>query len=168
VRLDALEAVDDEVVVADGVARGGGAAAVQRGDLLFRPARELDARAEGGGVAGGPAQVLPRPAAARRVAWCLERQIPVIKAFPLMLLRGTELERSRAQWDLQESDELIPMVVSSRTFSSEEHAAMGRIAEALVETEGAHPRSIEELCGGWAGPLARMRWTPIAQHPSAG
>lgn len=29
------------------------------------------------------------------VRWCLERRVPVIKAFPLMLLRGTPLEQTR-------------------------------------------------------------------------
>ena len=28
------------------------------------------------------------------VNWCLERKVPVLKAWPLMLLRGTELERA--------------------------------------------------------------------------
>lgn len=95
------------------------------------------------------------------VTWCLERRIPVIKAFPLMLLRGTELERTRDRWGLQESDDEIPMVIASDTFTAEEHASMGRIAEALIATEGDHPRTIDEFISGWSGPLTLSRWTPL-------
>lgn len=94
------------------------------------------------------------------VDWCLQRRIPVIKAFPLMLLRGTELERSGEEWGLKESHDPIPRVVSSRTFTEADHESMTRIAEALIATEGEHPRSIEALIDAWAGPPAHMRWTP--------
>lgn len=111
-------------------------------------------------IYGLPAQTLA--SFRETVDWCLRRRIPVVRAFPLMLLRGTELERERARWGLRESDDVIPMVIASDTFTEAEHAEMGRIAEALLATEGRHPDSVDALIGGWSGPLARQRWTPAA------
>lgn len=73
------------------------------------------------------------------VAWCLANGVPVIKAFPLMLLRGTALEQERDRWGLVENDAPIPQVVASHTFGPEEHARMAAISQALRATEGAHP-----------------------------
>ena len=73
------------------------------------------------------------------VAWCLVRRVPVIKAFPLMLLRGTKLDRERRRWDLVEDGETMPAVIASRTFTVDDWHAMARIAEALRRTEGQHP-----------------------------
>ena len=101
------------------------------------------------------------------VDWCLQRRIPTVKAFPLMLLRGTDLERSGGEWGLNESDDPIPRVVSGRTFTEADYESMTRIAEALIATEGAHPRSIEALIDAWSGPPAHMRWTPLDAARSA-
>lgn len=79
------------------------------------------------------------------VDWCLRRQIPRLKAFPLMLLRGTPLEAQRSRWALVENEDPIPAVVASTTFDRADHAAMARIAAALKETEGAHPLTVAEL-----------------------
>lgn len=95
------------------------------------------------------------------VQWCLERGVPVIKAFPLMLLRGTEIEQKREQWRLVESEDTIPMVIASDSFTREEHHEMQTISEALIATEGRHPRSIDELVGRMVGPVHRARWTPV-------
>ena len=73
------------------------------------------------------------------VAWCLDARIPVIKAFPLMLLRGTELERRRAEWQLEESQDAMSQVVASSTFSRQDHQMMGSLSEALKATERKHP-----------------------------
>lgn len=102
------------------------------------------------------------------VDWCLARQIPVIKAWPLMLLRGTELERHRDRWGLVESDDDIPMVVESDTFSRVEQREMARIAEALRSTEGVHPRELGELIDGWSGPVMHSRWTPSPMSDPSG
>lgn len=96
------------------------------------------------------------------VDWCLHRRIPTVRAFPLMLLRGTELERARGRWGLRESDDVIPRVIAGNTFTEQEHAEMSRIAEALLATEGHHPGSVVELYDGWSGPLDLRRWTPAA------
>jgi radical SAM superfamily enzyme YgiQ (UPF0313 family) len=78
------------------------------------------------------------------VRWCLERDVPVIKAFPLLLLRGTKLEAEKDQWGLVIDDDTMPQVVESSTFSRAECETMGRISQALRETEGQHP-SIDAL-----------------------
>ncbi len=88
-------------------------------------------------IYGLPAQTLD--SFTRSVAWCIERRVPVIKAFPLMLLRGTALDSDRETWGLIEGGEAIPTVVGSGTATREDVLAMARIADALRETEGAHP-----------------------------
>lgn len=96
------------------------------------------------------------------VRWCLEQGVPTIKAFPLMLLRGTELDRQRHHWDLVENDDVIPQVIGSRTFGPEDHAQMAGLSEALRQTEGHHPTMRELL--GRAETLAPspIRFTPVA------
>ena len=79
------------------------------------------------------------------VAYCLEQQVPVIKAFPLVLLRGTRLDRERETWGLVENDSIIPEVVESHTFGVEDHRQMKALAGALAQTEGAHPPLAELL-----------------------
>ena len=80
------------------------------------------------------------------VRWCLEQGVPTIKAFPLMLLRGTKLERERRRWSLIESDDAIPQVVSSSTFDRADHGRMAALSEALRATETRHPL-LEDLLG---------------------
>lgn len=96
------------------------------------------------------------------VRWCLDQGVPTIKAFPLMLLRGTELAAERARWGLVEDDALIPQVVASDTFGPEQHARMAAISQALRATEGAHPslRSLLELADRLA--IDPDRFSPAA------
>ena len=115
-------------------------------------------------IFGLPLQTLESFAAS--VAWCLERRVPVIKAFPLMLLRGTELERTRARWNLLESDGPMPVVVGSSTFSSAEWTEMAAIAEALKATEGSHPSTMRELTTIARGLAPQWdRWQPTSKSP---
>lgn len=79
------------------------------------------------------------------VRWCLEMKVPVIKAFPLLLLRGTALEKAREQWSLAINDDELPMVVESKTFSVADWEVMDKIANALACTEGTHPDSLNDL-----------------------
>ncbi len=65
------------------------------------------------------------------VAWCRARGVTTLKAFPLMLLRGTLLDQDRARWALVESDDEIPVVVESSTFSRDDWERMKAIAEGL-------------------------------------
>lgn len=66
------------------------------------------------------------------VAWCLDRGVHRLRAWPLMLLRGTPLHSERSRWGYVESTgERIPVVVASDAFSCDDHAEMSRIAAAL-------------------------------------
>ncbi|MCK6522645.1 radical SAM protein [Myxococcota bacterium] len=65
------------------------------------------------------------------VRWCEDRGVPVVRAFPLMLLRGTGLDQDRARWGLVESDDVVPVVIRSDTFTESDWRAMRDIAEAL-------------------------------------
>lgn len=90
------------------------------------------------------------------VDFCLNHGVPVVKAWPLMILRGTPLDArmTRKAYGLKEmslsaSDEIdrvqvnIPHVVSSSTFSYKEWVKMTKIAALLARTEGQHPDSID-------------------------
>ena len=79
------------------------------------------------------------------VNWCLEMKVPTVKAFPLMLLRGTEIEQNRDAWGLIESGGSMPVVLQSNTFSYDDWIKMAQISEALKSTEGNHPDSISKL-----------------------
>lgn len=68
----------------------------------------------------------------RSVDWCLNRGVPRVRAWPLMLLRGTPLDMERARWGYVESaGERIPIVKASSTFTERDHAEMARIAASL-------------------------------------
>ncbi|MGE6762237.1 B12-binding domain-containing radical SAM protein [Corallococcus interemptor] len=95
--------------------------------------------------------------------FCLRRQVPVLKAFPLMLLRGTQLERERARWGLEENNAPIPSVVRSHTFDEQEWNRMEALAEALRRTEGSHPDCVEALEKRVApAPDTSDWWSPAA------
>ena len=66
------------------------------------------------------------------VDWCLEQGVPRVRAWPLMLLRGTPIHAQREKWGYVESvGERIPIVVESRWFSRSEHSRMEDIASGL-------------------------------------
>ena len=73
------------------------------------------------------------------VEWCLARRVPAVRAFPLMLLRGTPLEAERSRWGFVESGGPIPIVLSSDSFTAEEHDAMTAIADWLSASVYRHP-----------------------------
>lgn len=79
------------------------------------------------------------------VNWCLGLKISAIKAFPLLLLRGTELERQQEKWAFVVKEGDLPMVVSSSSFSSSDWAEMECIANALNRTECRHPDCLDAL-----------------------
>lgn len=63
------------------------------------------------------------------VDWCLQQRVPRVRAWPLMLLRGTPLDEQKARYGFRESvDQRIPIVVASDSFSEAEHAEMARMA----------------------------------------
>jgi len=61
------------------------------------------------------------------------------------LLRGTDIEQRKKEWNLIESTHSMPTVTQSDTFSYSDWLEMYRISEALKITESNHPKSIEEL-----------------------
>lgn len=66
------------------------------------------------------------------VRWCLDHGVPRVRAWPLMLLRGTPLHAQREMWGFVDSEgERIPIVVASHSFSRDDHAEMARIAASL-------------------------------------
>lgn len=70
----------------------------------------------------------------KSVDWCMERNVPKVRAWPLMLLRGTPLHAERERYGYVESvDERIPIAVESSSFSRADHAEMAKIARYLVE-----------------------------------
>lgn len=102
------------------------------------------------------------------VAWCLEREVPVIKAFPLLLLRGTALERDRHNWGLGDSGGAMPMVLRSSTFDVEDWREMARLSEALRLTEGRHPKDLRELKRlAAAQEPDLLRWIPAGTKEAA-
>lgn len=102
------------------------------------------------------------------VAWCLERRVPVIKAFPLMLLRGTELDHERERWGFRELGTHMPVVIAANSFDEHDWMEMARIAEALKATEGRHPADVDELRRIAAGcEIDRSRWQPLPEQEAA-
>jgi len=79
------------------------------------------------------------------VGYLLRRRVPVIRAFPLMLLPGTALDLGRDRWGLQESSDPIPIVVSGDSFDSGDYHRMEKLAAALRATEKRHPATISAL-----------------------
>lgn len=96
----------------------------------------------------------------KSVQWCLDRNVQVLKAFPLLLLRGTALEADRAKWNLEVSDDEMAMVLSSNSFTVEEWWAMAQLSEALKATEGNHPAFaiLKEMAAKMEPSICR--WTP--------
>lgn len=73
----------------------------------------------------------------RSVSWCLARRVTRVRAFPLMLLRGTPLHQQREQYGYEESDDVIPVAVASHSFTRADFAAMRAIARWLDAHPGA-------------------------------
>lgn len=81
------------------------------------------------------------------LAWCWAQEVPEIRAWPLMLLRGTELEKQREEFGLVEStNESIPHVVASDSFTPEEYRKMQALADVCNEPvdTALNPRVFDE------------------------
>lgn len=79
------------------------------------------------------------------IDYLLRARVPIVRAFPLVLLRGTELERRAGDWALEEDSSQIPQVVASSTFDRRDHHRMAELAGALRQTEGRHPSGLAGL-----------------------
>jgi radical SAM superfamily enzyme YgiQ (UPF0313 family) len=108
-------------------------------DMLHRERRSFEVSV----IYGLPEQTLA--SFLETVRWCLRRRIPVIRAYPLVLLRGTQLSAERARWGLREDGSTIPAVVESSTFDRADWHAMAAIADALRRTESHHPVHLAPL-----------------------
>jgi len=67
------------------------------------------------------------------IDFCQENNVPKIRTWPLMLLRGTRLDekRSREDWAFKENDDPIPLVVSCKSFDERDWLKMREISEGL-------------------------------------
>lgn len=130
-------------------------------DIALRDVRKLGLRHEVSLIFGLPQQSLA--SFEQSVSWCLERRVPVVKAFPLLLLRGTPLAQNRDQWGLRDDGSAMAKVLSSNSFTHDEWLKMARLSEALSATEGSHPASLAELrlLAGDIEPR-QERWMPLA------
>lgn len=95
------------------------------------------------------------------IQFCLDLQVPTIKAFPLLLLRGTPLEKSRNNWSLKTEDNEMPVVIQSDSMSFDDWHQMAQLSEALKFTEGNHPDDVDALMEIARGLKPHMpRWRP--------
>jgi radical SAM superfamily enzyme YgiQ (UPF0313 family) len=94
-------------------------------------------------IFGLPAQTLDT--FRESVRWCIDRRVKTIRAFPLMMLRGTALAQNRGHWNFTESSDPIPHVISSSSFSRSDWQKMRGIADALDKSTGTHPPTLEDL-----------------------
>ena len=89
------------------------------------------------------------------VNFCLDHEVPVVRAWPLMILRGTPMDTDqvRKAYQLKEksisaSEEIdrvqvnIPHVVESSTFTYSDWVQMAEVAKILTQTEGHHPPAV--------------------------
>jgi radical SAM superfamily enzyme YgiQ (UPF0313 family) len=114
-------------------------------DSIIQQLKNLNITYEVSLIYGLPQQTLD--SFKQTVDFCLKHKVPTVKAFPLLLLRGTQIERERDKWNLVENNEFIPEVISSNTFTESDWHQMSRIAKRLFESEGNHPLTVEELEG---------------------
>lgn len=61
--------------------------------------------------------------------WCDKHLVSRLRAWPLMLLRGTPLYEQKKRFGLKESyDQKIPVVIASNSFTEDEYSAMAELA----------------------------------------
>ena len=131
---------------------------IDKVDEALRKVRNLGIHHEVSLIFGLPTQTLE--SFCQTVEWCLARNVPVIKAFPLMLLRGTKLELDAARWNLKESRDAIPIVIGSSTFDEADWTEMNAISTALHHSEGSHPKNLNDLISGFVATRDATRWSP--------
>jgi hypothetical protein len=60
-------------------------------------------------------------------------------------LRGTLLDQESERWGYIRNGEILPKAIASDSFSKDDWYEMAGIAEALKQTEGDHPKSVDKL-----------------------
>ena len=79
------------------------------------------------------------------VGWCEKIGVETIKAYPLLLLRGTELANNADKWSLKVNDGDLPFVIGSNTFDLEDWQAMDRVASSLSSRKNPTSGWLREL-----------------------
>ena len=75
----------------------------------------------------------------RSVEFCQHRQVPVLRCWPLKLLRGTKIEQERDRWGLRLKQGDLPLVARSHTFTERDWVEMDHLAaQVRAEGEAAH------------------------------
>jgi coproporphyrinogen III oxidase-like Fe-S oxidoreductase len=143
-------------VESDAVERRNDMAKAERG---LRLVLDRGVKVEVSLIFGLPTQTLA--SFTQSVQWALDAGVRRVKAFPLMLLRGTKLALEREKWGLVEDDHSMPVVVESNSFDQTEWRHMAKIAAGLRVTEGCHPRRVAELAAiGEKQPVDFGLWRP--------
>ena len=65
------------------------------------------------------------------IQWCRDHNVKRVVAYPLMLLHGTPLYHQKEKLGLRESNDIIPIVVESPSFSRTDHRRMEALAANL-------------------------------------
>ncbi len=110
---------------------------VNRRDRVERGIAELHRRGipfEVSLIYGLPEQTLETFRA--NVAFCKEHRVPVLRAFPLALLHGTEVHRDRERWGFRETEDEIQVVCESHTFREDAWQEMRRLADEVNRESG--------------------------------
>ena len=92
-------------------------------------------------IYGLPAQTLDSFRSS--VKFCREHGVPVLRCWPLMLLRGTKLAtvEEREKWGFRENNGTPPVVVSSNSFSEKDWERMRTLSDELArEYDPVHKR----------------------------
>lgn len=112
-------------------------------EKVLRKVLQRGIRLEVSLIYGLPGQTLSSFEAS--VRWCRDAGIQTIKAFPLLLLRGTALERDRERWSLETLDGELPIVIRSNSFDTDDWKAMNELASRLSSSDQDSVNETEEF-----------------------
>lgn len=134
--LDALEGLNIflefglQTVVPDEYKAIGRPNNLRKADLVIRELHKRNIDFEISLIYGLPLQTLA--SFKESINWCQERGVTQIRAWPLMLLRGTPLYEEKLRYGFKESvDQSIPIVIAGNSFTEDEHKEMAILAEGL-------------------------------------
>jgi len=110
---------------------------LQQIDEAFNQLRERNISYEVSLIYGLPGQTID--SFKRSIDFVQSRGCKTIKAYPLMLLRGTDLYHKKEKWDIKEEttgEFAIPVVTSSNSFTRHDWEQMNDIAKKLTPHDG--------------------------------
>ncbi|MGY0562644.1 MAG: B12-binding domain-containing radical SAM protein [Paraglaciecola chathamensis] len=80
------------------------------------------------------------------LSWGWNQQVPTIRAWPLMILRGTALDKQREKFGLIESEnEAIPHVIASNSFTHADYRKMEALAQTTNQPDTATQKEINDV-----------------------